>query len=515
MSLDPTQFESLLVVRQLVLDDFAAVTSLQARCFPGMKPWGEHHFRLMLEAFPEGQLGIELDGELVATSSSLIVDESDHSDWHDWSTVTAGGTLETHDADGDTLYGIEIQVDPAHRGMRLARRLYDARKELCRQLGLRRIAIGGRIPGYAAHEGTLSVSEYVDKVRRKELYDPVLTSQLANGFSLKRIIRDYYPEDSDSLGHATYLEWVNLEYKEPQRHAQRAVRMVRVASVQYGLRRIRSFEDFETQVEFFVDTAGDYRADFLLFPELFTLQLLSLVRDGRPGLAARSLAEFSPRYLELMSNLALRYNVNIIGGSQFHVDDDGMLRNVAWLFRRDGTLARQEKIHVTPSETRWWGVQGGDSVSVFDTDCGRIAVLICYDVEFPELVRMAAAKGADLLFVPYNTNDRAGHLRVRYCAQARAVENHLYVVTAGCVGNLPMVENADVHYAQSGVYTPCDVVFARDGIAALASENIETFLVQDLDLEALRMHRRRGTTKNWRDRRNDLYRVRWKDGEEV
>ncbi len=440
--------------------------------------------------------------------------EEDHSDWHDWGSIADDGMISGHDPDGDTLYGIELQVHPEQRGMRLSRRLYDARKELCRRFGLARIVIGGRIPGYGQHRETMSPSDYVDAVRRKQVVDPVLTPQLSNGFALKGLIPGYLPSDLDSAGFATQLEWVNLDLPQDRRRTRRHAHTVRVACVQYGLRRIRSFEDFETQVEFFVDTAGDYKADFVVFPELFTLQLLSLVEDSRPGTAARALAEFTPRFLELMGGLALRYNVNVIGGSQFH-ETEGRLLNLAWLFRRDGSIEHQAKIHITPSEQRWWGVEGGSKLQVFDTDCGRVGIAVCYDVEFPELVRRIAAEGADLLFVPYNTNDRSGHLRVQLCSQARAIENHLYVVTAGCVGTLPMVENADVHYAQSGVYTPCDVPFARDGIAAQASENIETIVVQDLDLELLRIHRRRGTTRNWRDRRLDLYRVRYHDDVEV
>ena len=455
-----------------------------------------------------------LDGVLVASCSSLIVEEADHTDWHDWNSIASGGDIGGHDPEGDTLYGIEIQVDPAYRGMRLSRRLYEERKALCRRLRLARIVIGGRIPGYGAHQEAMSTSDYVDAVQRKELFDPVLTVQLANGFSLRGIIRDYFPSDTASAGHATHLEWVNLDAAVDKRRRRRHIHNVRVAAVQYGMRRITCYEDFQGQVEFFIDTAADYRADFILFPELFTLQLLSLVDETRPGLAARALAEFTPRYLEMMAGFALRYNINIVGGSQFH-EEDGHLWNLAWLFRRDGTIERQAKIHITPSEQRWWGVEGGSEVRVFETDCGPIAILVCYDVEFPELVRFAAEKGARLLFVPYNTNDRSGHLRIRYCAQARAIENHMYLVTSGCVGNLPLVENADVHYAQSAVYTPCDVPFARDGVAALASENIETIIVQDVDLELLNHHKRRGTTRNWRDRRTDLYTVRWKDGTEV
>ncbi len=166
---------------------------------------------------------------------------------------------------------------------------------------------------------------------------------------------------------------------------------------------------------------------------------------------------------------------------------------------------------MTQSERRWWGVEAGDRVHVFETDCGRVAVLICYDVEFPEVARIAAGKGADILFVPFNTDERAAYLRVSTCARARAIENQVYVAIAGCVGNLPFVPNADVHYAQSGIYTPSDISFERDGIAAECHPNIETIVISDVDLEILRRARYDGTVQSWKDRRTDLYRVTYRE----
>ncbi|MEQ9065156.1 MAG: carbon-nitrogen hydrolase family protein, partial [Gimesia chilikensis] len=210
----------------------------------------------------------------------------------------------------------------------------------------------------------------------------------------------------------------------------------------------KGFDEYAQQCEFFLDTASDYKCDFILFPELFTTQLLSCVEPTRPGQAARRLAEFTPQYLDFFTEMAVKYNVNVIGGSQFVVEH-GTLYNTSYLFGRDGSIGKQYKIHITPSERKWWGVSPGDRVEVFDTDCGRIAIQICYDIEFPELTRIAAQKGAQIVFVPFNTDTRHGYLRVRHCAQARCVENHLYVAISGCTGNLPFVENADIHYAQS------------------------------------------------------------------
>ena len=140
--------------------------------------------------------------------------------------------------------------------------------------------------------------------------------------------------------------------------------------------------------------------------------------------------------------------------------------------------------------------------------------MVCYDVEFPELARIAVDKGARILFVPFATDERYGYLRVRYCAQARCIENQVFVAISGCVGNLPFVENADIHYAQSGIFTPSDFPFARDGIAAECTPNIETVIFHDVDVELLKRQRQTGTVLNWADRRSDLYQIRYREGDQ-
>ena len=514
MNIDLSDFETSIELRPLRREDYPAWRELLMACFPNLEPWSEAHFESMLAHFPEGQICIEVDGRIVASSSALVVQYDDYTDWHDYLEISDQGYIRNHDPEGDTLYGIEMMVHPDYRGQKLARRLYDARKQLCRDMNCARQIIGGRIPGYADHEDEMTAHEYVEKVIGKQLYDPVLTTQLANGFQLRQLIADYLPSDEDSAGWATCLEWPNFDYVPPARRkrARRSVLSVRLSLVQYRMRLIESWEEFERQCEFFVDAASDYKSDFLCFPELFTVQLLSLIDERRPEVGARQLADFTPAYLELFGRLATHYDVNIVGGSQLAVEDDGHLYNIAYLFGRDGSIGKQKKIHITPNEARWWGVSGGDDVEVFDTDFGRVAILICYDSEFPELARVAVAKGAQILFVPYNTNDRHGHLRVRLCSQARAIENQVYVVSAGCVGNLPLVENADTHYAHSGIFTPSDIPFARDGIAVEAEPNVETVLFQDVDLELLRRARRQGTVRNWTDRRTDLYKVVFREG---
>ncbi len=511
--IDLKEFEMKMIVRKWQKDDYKEIIKLQRLCFPKMEPWDEKQFLAMIDRFPEGQIVVVWEGEVIASSSSLIVDYDLYNDWHDWKTISDYGTISTHNRDGDMLYGIEIMVHPEYRGMKLARRLYDERKKLVRELNLKGIVIGGRLPNYIKYKKEMTVYEYVAKVEEKTIYDPVLTTQLANGFEIKQLLEDYLPSDEDSAGWATHMEWTNVDFRPFKKRSLRPVQIVRLAAVQYQMRSIKDFDEFKNQVDYFVDTASDYHCDFVVFPELFTLQILSYEKARNPSEAARLMADYTPEFLEMFTEMAVRYHINIIGGSMFVVEN-GKLYNSSFLFRRDGTLGRQDKIHVTPAEWKWWGLSGGDKVEVFDTDCGRVNIQICYDIEFPELSRIAAKKGANLIFIPFNTDERNGYLRVRHCAMARCIENHVYTVLAGCTGNLPQVSVADIHYAQSGIYTPADIPFSRDAVAAECTPNVETLILQDLDVELLRRHRYKGTTRNWVDRRKNLYTLHYKEGDQ-
>jgi predicted amidohydrolase/GNAT superfamily N-acetyltransferase len=474
-----------------------------------MKPWAREQIESQLNIFPEGQICVEYQGQIVASSSSLILDFAMYAEWHDWREIADAGFIRNHTPEGNTLYGIEIMVDPEYRGMRLARRLYDARKRLSREKNLMRIVLGGRIPGYHKYKGEMTAREYVEKVINKTLIDPVLTTQLSNGFVLVRLLKSYMDTDKESCGYATLLEWTNLDYQPDFKRVFVPSKAVRVCAVQYQMREIMNFDEFARQVGYFVDVAADYKSDFILFPELFTMQLLSFAEKERPGLAVRRLAEFTPQYLDLLGKLAVKFDVNIIGGSLFSAEE-GHLYNVSYLFQRNGAINKQYKLHITPDEHRWWGVEPGHAIEVFDTVNGKISIQIGYDITFPEVSRIAAEQGAQIIFVPFNTDERYSYLRVRYCAQARSVENHAYVVIAGTVGNLPFVDNMDVQYAQSGIFSPSDIPFSRDAVVAESTPNIETVIVDDIDLELLKAHLQSGDLLNLHNRRTDLYEVRLK-----
>ena len=499
-----------LLLRNTRLDDYKDIARLMDGIYADWEgAWSKEQFEAQIRRFPEGQICIEDRGRVVAASNALIVNMERFGDLHTYEEITADGYFTTHEPKGDTLYGADIFVDPEYRDLRLGRRLYDARKTLCENLNLRRIVAGGRIPGYSKHARKMSAVQYIELVKRKELRDPVLSFQLSNGFHVLKLIPGYEELDSASRSYATLIEWLNIHYQEKAPLIKSRSSRIRIGAAQWKMRQAPTLDVLKQQIEYFVDVFASYKADFVLFPEFFTFPLMVQFNQDNPAQAIRDVSAFTEQVRDHMLQLALSYNINIIAGSM-PLYSEQHLHNVSYLLRRDGTWDAQYKLHVTPDEKAYWGMQGGKQLQVFDTDAGRIGILICYDVEFPELPRILAQQDMQVLFVPYWTDTKNGYERVRRCAQARAIENECYVVITGSVGNLPNVENMDIQYSQSAVFTPSDYAFPHDAIAAEATPNTEMALIADLDLDKLDEIRRSGSVRNLKDRRLDLYQLQWK-----
>ncbi len=507
-----------LEIRNAMAKDVRGISALVRRAYDDLPAYTQGEIRGQINNFPEGCFVALLDDEVVGYCASMQLPEPVVFTDHDWDEISGNGYGSRHDPTGDWLYGYEMCVDPKVRGVRIGRRLYEERRALAEERDLTGIVFGGRMPGYARARRRKtnraeSPQDYLDQVLAGKLHDPVLRFQLANGFEPDRILEGYLPEDKRSEANAVLMVWRNpyVDRDQPvKKRLPRGVEAVRVATCQLQARAVKDYDEFMKAIEYFVDVASDYESDFIVFPELFTLMLLSFEeKELSPVEAIERLSEYTPRLKADISDFAMRFNINIIAGSHPTRMDDGDIHNVAYVCLRDGAVHEQEKIHPTPNERYWWNIKGGDSIDVIQTDCGPIGVQICYDSEFPELSRRLADEGARIIFVPFCTDSRQGYLRVRYCAQARAIENQCYVVLSGNVGNLPNVANMDIQYAQSCILTPCDFPFARDGIAAEASENVETLTISDINLADLSWARAEGTVRNLADRRFDLYRIEW------
>ena len=500
-------------LRNLSVDDYPQLKGLMDRVYRDIGgAWPKDVIKRLIDEFPEGQICIEDKGNLVAVALTVRVNYDRFSNPHTYDDLILNNRTIWHNDEGDALYGLDVFVDPDYRGYRLGRRLYEARKDLCRSLNLRGILAGGRIPNYWQHAAEVKPAEYIEKVDRKEIYDPILSFQLSNDFQVKRLLHKYLPEDAKSMGYATLLEWNNILYTPPSLVVDSPKTQIRVGSVQWQLREVSSMEEVLNQVEYFVDALSDYKSDIACFPEFFNAALMGLTDQVDQNMAIRFLAGYTEEFRNAMSDMAVSYNINIVTGSMPLLVDEKVY-NVSYLCHRDGRVEEQRKIHITPHERRDWVIEGGDRLEVFQTDAGRVAIMICYGVEFPELGRLAADQGVDLICVPFWTDTKNGFLRVRNCAQARAIENECYVAITGSVGNLPKVENLDLQYAESAVFSPSDFPFPHDAVMAEATPNTEMIMFADLDLDKLKLIRNEGSVTNLKHRRKDLYQLSWRQAE--
>ncbi len=468
--------------------------------------WKEERILNLLTIFPEGQICVKANDKVVGVALSIIVDYARFGDDHNYEQITGNYTFSTHDPFGTVLYGIEVFIQPNYRGKRLARRLYNARKELCEKLNLKSIIAGGRLPNFSQFAATLSTKQYIEKVKAKEIYDPTLSFQLSNDFHLIKILKDYMPGDSESLDYAALIEWNNIYYETKKKLIGNKISNVRLGLIQWQMRSFKDFDAVCEQIEFFVDAASGYECDFILFPEYFHAPLMAEYNHMVASEAVRKLADYTQKLKQKFVEFAIKYNANIITGSMPYIRN-GKLLNIGFLCHRNGLTEQYEKIHVTPDEKTSWGMSGGNFLQTYETDCGKIGILICYDVEFPELSRILADEGMKILFVPFSTDTQSGYMRVRLCAMARAIENECFVAIAGSVGNLPKVHNMDIQYARSAVFTPSDFSFPHDSIKSEATPNAEMTLIVDVDLDLLKDLHYYGSVRTLTDRRNELYTV--------
>lgn len=235
-----------------------------------------------INRFPDGQFVAEFDGRIVCHCVTFFIAADVATAQHTWNEITGGGFAARHDPEGDMLYGMDVIVDAGFRRLRIGQRFCKIRQDLCQWHELRGIMFGGRLPGYhRTAKQYPDPNDYVCAVQELKLRGPVLSFQLCQKFEVVGVLMGYMPEDAESGGHATQMLWCNPLAQDkikakPSFGGTSLPERVRVATAQFRMRRIASIDEFEQQVEYFVDIAANYRADFVTFPELFTLQLLSL-----------------------------------------------------------------------------------------------------------------------------------------------------------------------------------------------------------------------------------------------
>ncbi|MFB5631059.1 MAG: GNAT family N-acetyltransferase [Nitrosopumilaceae archaeon] len=199
------------------LADIPKIVELQKKSFPAMAAegviWKPEHLESHLKVFPKGQFCAEYKDKIVGSCSSLIINLNPEYKEHTWLEACGDSFYKNHNPKGDTLYGSDVSTHPDYRRLGIATKLYNARRELAIKLNLRRIIAGGRIFNYCEYAKKMSPLEYVQKVKRKEIKEPVLSFQLRNGFKFIKILPNYL-KDPRSLNYATFIEWKNPHYRE-------------------------------------------------------------------------------------------------------------------------------------------------------------------------------------------------------------------------------------------------------------------------------------------------------------
>jgi predicted amidohydrolase len=278
-----------------------------------------------------------------------------------------------------------------------------------------------------------------------------------------------------------------------------------IAVAQYGLTDIESIDQFWDGLAERMEDAAKQHAELFVLPEYTTLHLLTLVPSMNYVEACEYLDSFSAAYEQFFTSYSKKLNMIILAGTHIHKGVEGYV-NQAGLFFPDGRKETQNKIHLTPEEKTRWNLEAGDALNIIESEWGRLAILTCYDIEFPELSRIAADQGVELILCPSYTDTIAGYYRVQHSVHARAIENQLFVALSGIVGELEEQRlQIDKGHCRAGIFGPCDVPFPDDGVIHAGAVNEDMVIVTEIDFAMLRENRNYGIVAPFYDRRPDLY----------
>ncbi len=255
-----------------------------------------------------------------------------------------------------------------------------------------------------------------------------------------------------------------------------------VATIQFPIRAGATETSLLAEIDQYINDAREKKAQLVIFPELVTY---ALAKGGDLDQEAAKWAivarDFTPKYFDHIRSRATETGMMILGGSSPRITPDGIVNTAILAFPKDPPIF-QDKLFPTPDEVKWKWV-GGKNLNVIDTAYGRIAILICYDSEFPHISHQLGKLGPELILIPSMTGEK-GLTRVRWAAQARAVEHYAYIVVTGTVAT---DSESTSETGQSVFITPSDLEFP--GILAQGPYNTPAMTIANLDLAKLRQNR--------------------------
>jgi predicted amidohydrolase len=277
--------------------------------------------------------------------------------------------------------------------------------------------------------------------------------------------------------------------------------VLHVASAQYPIGQPKSLAEWDDKIALWVKSGAATGAELLVFPEYAAIEQAAcfgaeVYNDLKTTLA--KVAELAIHRVRLHMALAKKHNVHILVGSGPRLITGGHYVNTAQLVTPGGLVGEQDKLIMTPFE-RDWGISAGGPVRVFKTSIGTFGIAICYDSEFPLLVRAMAEAGADVVLVPSCTERISGYHRVRTGCMARALENTIATVQSPTVGDAPWSPAVDFNAGAAGIYVPSEHGVSDDGVLAQGRLNAAEWVTAKVDLARLRRVRETGEMRNYAD----------------
>jgi predicted amidohydrolase len=276
---------------------------------------------------------------------------------------------------------------------------------------------------------------------------------------------------------------------------------IKVAAAQYPIDQPDSIEAWQEKVSRWVAEGAATGAELLVFPEYAAIEQAACFGPmvySDLSTTLETVAGLATARVDFHAQLAKKHGVHILAGSGPVKTEDGQFFNAAQLVTPSGKSGAQDKIIMTPFE-RDWGVSAGSTLRVFETALGRIGVAICYDSEFPLLVRAFAEAGAEIVLVPSCTERVSGYHRVRTGAAARALENGIATVMSPTVGDALWSPAVDRNVGAAGIFVPSEQSIADDGTLACGTLNAPEWVSATIDLAALRRLRTSGEMRNFAD----------------
>lgn len=274
--------------------------------------------------------------------------------------------------------------------------------------------------------------------------------------------------------------------------------MTKIAICQYQIEKLADWKSYTEKIESMIIKAKQRNVELLLMPEYAGTEIVcSYYATERELFSA--MQPLLQKYIEFYKNLAKLHKIYIQPGTIVEEIASNQYVNRAYLFGPSGQYGYQDKLQLTEDEKNCNLLQKGKQQYLFDTSLGYVGIAICYDSEFPEIVRNLVRAGALLVLVPSYTVSIAGYNRVFQSCRARSIENQCYIAVSYVVNAVGLSAEVENTFGQAALLGPADNGFPDDGIIAQGLMNEVSLVTADLSYQDIAFVRSNGQVCNFED----------------